>query len=170
MRLRYVALFALGLFGLWMSYRAPVPGMKMEPMKPDARVPTFQQSLANHGELERAQRNGQLAEQPKQHALRQAVLEAGHRVDASRCDEKARTALAQAIGDFVAYQLAVADKPPTEFLVVDGRTIDARGFLNGDATEVAREARSAGIVKSVPFMNSAQNAERFVCAQTAKAG
>src|SRR5947207_12483944 len=52
MRLRYLAVFALFALFLWLSFGAPIPMASMEPMKPDARIPTFQQSVANKSELQ----------------------------------------------------------------------------------------------------------------------
>src|SRR5438105_2043636 len=107
MRIRYFAVLALGLLLLWMTFGAPVPERKIEPMKPDARIPTFQQSLANKSELERAYRDGRLTEVPKQHALRVAVLNAGDKVEASPCDPQAREALRGAVTSFLSYQIAI---------------------------------------------------------------
>ena len=173
MRLRYLALLGLGGFLLWMSFGSPVPGARIAPMQPDARIPTFQESVANRAELERAQRNGQLAEEPKQRALRGAVINAAARVDASPCDEQGRAALRVAVADFMTYQREIQDKPPAETLVVDGRTIDARGFLNHDAAVASRAAMAAGIlpVAAPGGRRAAPGPEgRFVCPQSAQAG
>src|SRR3954451_268254 len=130
MRFRYLAILALcGLF-VWFFYGAIVPVPKMEPMKPDPRIPTFQQSLADGAELERAQAQGRLVEAPRQHDLRTALLRAAERVDGSPCDQAGRESLRVAATEFLAYQLKVNNSAPEETLVVDGRTIDARGLLN----------------------------------------
>lgn len=174
MRIRYLAIFGLGALFLWMSFGAPVAVPTMQPMRPDARVPTFQQSLSNKSELERALREGRLVEAPKQHKLRVAVLKAGDRVKASPCDPTAREALRAAVAEFLSYQLEVQDKPPMETLVVDGRIIDARGFLNTDAAVVMRAAMAAGIVPAnTPGFGAtfkdASSGERFACTRASVA-
>ena len=171
MRLRYLAIFALFALFLWLSFGAPVPMASMEPMKPDARIPTFQQSVANKSELQRALRDGRLVEMPKQHTLRIAVLDAGDRVAASPCDPKGREALRLAVAEFLSYQMQIQDKSPAETLVVDGRTIDARGFLNSGAGAVTQGAIAAGIVtESTPgvagMFRNASAGERFACSRT----
>jgi hypothetical protein len=168
MRLRHLAIFALFLLLLWMAFGAPVPVRTVQPMKPDARIPTFQQSRADQAELERAYRAGHLSEAPRQHTLRVAVLNAGDRVQASPCDSAARESLRVAVAEFLSYQMEVSDKPPTETLVVDGRTVDARGFLNRNAAAVMRAAMASGIVPpSTPgfggVFKDPSSGKRFAC-------
>src|SRR5436853_4920444 len=168
MRIRYFAVLALAGLLVWFFYGAPVPVQKIEPMKPDPRIPTFQQSFADGAELERAQREGRLVEQPKQHALRAAVLNAAQRVDGSPCDGAARESLRLAATGFLSYQMQLRDDAPTETLVADGRTIDARGFLNKDAADALRAAIAAGIMPpETPGFNAVFRKPtprgRFVC-------
>ena len=173
MRIRYLAIFALLVLFLWMSFGAPVPVRTLEPMKSDDRIPTFQQSLANKYELQRALRDGRLVEVPRQHALRVAVLDAGDKVKASPCDPSAREVLRAAVAGFLSYQIEVQDKPPMETLAVDGRTIDARGFLNSEAARVMRAAMAAGIVPantpgfSATFKDPTSGAD-FACNRTSQ--
>src|SRR5262245_46787907 len=81
MRVRFLAIVGLGAIFLWMSVGAPVPQLSVASMKPDARIPTFEQSRADQVELEQAVRGGRLVESPRQHALRATVLQAGERVE-----------------------------------------------------------------------------------------
>jgi hypothetical protein len=171
MRIRYLALLGLGALLLWMSFGAPLPKWTTQGPKPGAHVPTFQEGLANRYELERALRNGQLAEAPRQHALRVAVLNAGDRVAAAPCSPTAREALRAAATEFLSYQLEIRDKPPLETLFVDGRTINARGFFNTDAASVMRSAMAAGIVPAnTPGFGATfkkpSSGERFTCDRT----
>ncbi len=170
MRIRYFAIFGLGAFVLWMSFGAPLPVRTIQTPKPGAHVPTFQESLANRSELERALRNGRLVEAPRQHALRVAVLNAGDKVAAAPCNPAVREALRAAATAFLSYQLEIRDKPPLETLVVDGRTIDARGFFNTDAASVMRSAMAAGMVPAnTPGFGATfkePSGERFTCDRT----
>jgi len=148
MKFRTVVLLVIGgLFG-WMSYGGPVPGMKMQPMKPDARIPSFQERMADNAALENAQRAGRLNESPKQHEMRAVVLAAASDVKSSPCDESRRARLRQALNDFIAYQRQIEDNnPPLEAYQFDGRTIDARSFLNQEVSQVWREASGAGVMR-----------------------
>jgi|SRR3954453_14767248 hypothetical protein len=175
MRLRYLAILAL--FGLlvWFFYGAVVPVPKVEPMKPDPRIPTFKQSLADGAELERAQAQGRLIEAPRQHELRTALLRAAERTDDLPCDQAARETLRITATKFLAHQMKVQDSAPDEKLVVDGRTIDARGFLNKDAATALRAAIAAQIVPpNTPGANAIfrqpTQGGRFVCIEPPRAG
>jgi hypothetical protein len=173
MRIRYLAIFALLLLFLWLSFGAPVPVGTLEPMKADARIPTFQESLANKSELERALRDGRLVEAPRQHALRVAVLDAGDRVQAAPCDPNAREVLRASVAEFLSYQIKIQDQPPAETLAVDGRIIEARGFFNSEAASVMRSAMAAGIVppNTPGFGGTFKNptsGERYACNRTSQ--
>lgn len=145
MRIRYVAIACLFGFVIWIAFQAPIPGMQIKSMQPDARVPTFQQALANNAALGQAQQSGQLTEDPRLRDLRRAVLDAAGHVTDFPCDAKWRDKLAHAIADFWAYNRKIMDDPPTEAMTVDGRTVDARGYLNTEANEATNAAFNAGI-------------------------
>lgn len=172
MRIRYVAIVCLFGFVIWMAFQAPIPGVQVKQVQPDARVPTFQQAVANNAALGQAQQNGQLTEDSRLRDLRRALLDAAGHVNDFPCDAKWRDRLAHAIADFWAYNRKIMDDPPTETMIVDGRTVDARGYLNTEANDAANDAFNAGIahlrrgvVQVGPGSNTTTpiTGSRFVC-------
>lgn len=137
----------------WFVAGGPVPIVALRPLTPSASVPTFQQSLSDDRALQGAHADGKLVEDPAMRARRAAVIAAGQKVDANPCDKAAREELRVAVVAFFKANMSASDKKPVETMVVDGRVVDARGFLNGRATDVMTMAFADGILTrdALPF-------------------
>jgi hypothetical protein len=135
--------FGVGALVVWAACGAPMPSFFERQMSHE-RV---QQATADRAALVPAQREGRLAEDPTQHALRTAVLDAGKALEAATCDPERQAALREAVNRMTRFERENARRdPPLEVLVVDGRTIDARSFLNRAADAVRADAGRAGIM------------------------
>jgi hypothetical protein len=198
MRVRYVGIAALFALVIWVALKAPIPGMMLEPLQPSPAVPTsqnesigpappgqatvgvpnFQQTLADNKQMDLANSYNAITEDPKMHAMRQAILEAAQQADAFPCSAKNRNRLAEAVKDFWDYNRTRVGQPPTETMMVNGHVVDAGGYLNRDASDAAKAAMLAGVVHTTstgqmlipdpyapvgPSLRSASEGGRFVC-------
>lgn len=178
MRMRYllIVVAALGLV-VWVSLRMPIPGIKMQPVQPNPTIHTFQQAVAEHKQMDLAASYGAMSEDPKLHAMRKAVLEAAQ-VDAFPCSARWRGRLAEALRDFSDFYRDRVGQPPLETRVIDGRAVDASGYLNQETNQVLQAAMLAGVVHRTttgyievpdpeapvgPALRSASVGDRFVC-------
>lgn len=115
-------------------------------LTPSAQVPTFEQSRADSRVLEAAASSGTLREDPGRRELRQAVLTAGNRLENSPCDKTVQLALRKATSELMANLIRTRDEP-IETYTIDGRVVNATGFLNTAAITVMREAQSSGVLR-----------------------
>jgi hypothetical protein len=125
------------------------------PVKPDPRIPTFDQQMAarkeavRQGTDERARlRNalaaGKLHEDPQRHSIRQAVLEAADRVVASPCDTQQRQALKVAFIAFL-HQMGATHGDPAEVVALDdGTVLDGANYYNGAVMDAMQRATQKG--------------------------
>jgi hypothetical protein len=132
-----IALALSGLVG-WVAWpgHAPPPGRPRTVARP---------APGDDAALARAAAAGRLAEDPDRHSLRQAVLRAAERLAATPCDERARDDLRRASAALVTHLLDSEDKP-LEFVMVDGRGVDASGYFNAAAGGVIRQAMRDGVL------------------------
>lgn len=121
-----VGLFALTFIGIsWANKSFPVMAMRAEPMKPDAPVPTFEESVKKG--MRKDWENSKTAQgdgDPKREALRLAALQAANAFALSPCDETMKKNLIEALS---AYAKAWTDMAGCKFGVCGGndRKIDA---------------------------------------------
>jgi hypothetical protein len=81
--------------------------------------------------VENAASSGRLHEDPERHALRQAVLNAANRVEASPCDTQQRQKLSDAFDAYQQHMQATAEDKVETLTLGDGRVIDvSRHFDN----------------------------------------
>jgi hypothetical protein len=121
----------------------------LTPVKPDSRVPTFEQALADREALKDAAESGRLREDPQRRALRQAILRAADREEASPCDNRLRQALGEAIAAFFT-NVTAAGSDSVETITVSNREINSSVYFNEQVRNVFHEAIAAHI--SIPGM------------------
>jgi len=166
MRLRYVAIAALFLFVIWVAWKAPIPGMKMEPVQPLPAVPmsqneeigpappgttatgvrTFQQVMADRKELELAASYNAIPQDPKKHAMLQEVVDAAQQVEAFPCSAKNRHRLAEAVAVMGNFNRDQVGKPETATMMVNGHPVATGDPLAGQANDILWAALRAGVV------------------------
>jgi hypothetical protein len=97
-----IALFALAFIGIsWASKGFPMIGVRAVPMKPDARVPTFEQSVAKGLREEwEASKTAQGDGDPRREALRLAALQAANAFELSPCDATMKKNLVDALSAY----------------------------------------------------------------------
>ncbi len=110
-----------------------------------AQIPTVRQSMSDAEMLARAAATGRLNEDPQRRQLRRSVLSAADRLAASPCEERLKQALREAVAALLANLQQTRDRP-VETLDVDGRALDASGFLNRPVTDVISEAETADVM------------------------
>ncbi len=147
-------LVAVGLFGLtfigisWANKGFPVMAMKVEPLKPDARIPTFEESVKKG--IRKDWENSKTAQgdgDPKREALRLAALQAANAYALSPCDSTMKKNLVEALS---AYAKAWTEMAGCKFGVCSGddRKIDgAAASFSTPADMRVREAISAAFEK-----------------------
>lgn len=121
-----VSLFGLTFVGIsWASKGFPVMAMKAEPMKPDARIPTFEESVKKG--IRKDWENSKTAQgdgDAKREALRLAALQAANAYALSPCDSTMKKNLVEALS---AYAKAWSEMAGCKFGVCSGddRKIDS---------------------------------------------
>jgi hypothetical protein len=139
-------LFALTFIGIsWANKGFPVIAMKAEPMKPDARVPTFEESVKKG--IRKDWENSKTAQgdgDPKREALRLAALQAANAFALSPCDATMKKNLVEALS---AYAKAWSDMAGCKFFVCGGddRKVDtaAANFSTPSDMRVREAVRTA---------------------------
>jgi hypothetical protein len=196
MRLRYVAVAALFALVIWVAWKAPIPGMKLEPMqplpavptKPDGSiaptppgseptgVPTFQQAVAQMKAMEHATYQI-VSEDPKMHAMRQAIRDTAPNGEAFPCSADNRHHLAEAVAAYGNFIRDHVHDRPTETMLVNGQSASATGYLDQDVNKITMDADIAGVVHRTntgyydvpaadaigPASRLAMHGARFVC-------
>ena len=113
------AMFALAFVGIsWGSKGFPVMTVRTEPLKPDARVPTFEQSVKQG--LRKDWENSKTAQgdgDPKREALRLTALQAANAYALSPCDATMKKNLVEALS---AYAKAWSEMAGCKFGVCGG--------------------------------------------------
>jgi hypothetical protein len=166
MRLRHFGIAALFLFVVWAAWKAPIPGMKMEPTQPAPAPPTlrnveigpapagatvtgvrtFQQVMADRKELERAEAYNAIPEDPKRHAMLQEIVDAAQQVEAFPCSAKNRRRLAEAVAVMGNFDRNNVGKPETATMMVNGHPVAAGDPLSDKANNITRDAMLDGVV------------------------
>jgi hypothetical protein len=148
------ALIAAGLFALtfvgisWANKGFPVMAMRAEPMKPDARVPTFEESVKKG--IRKDWENSKTAQgdgDPQREALRLALVQAANAFALSPCDATMKKNLVEALS---AYAKAWSDMAGCKFFVCGGddRKVDtAAARFSTPADMRVREAVRAAFEK-----------------------
>lgn len=93
--------------------------------------------------VENAVGAGKLHEDPQRRALRQAVLNAANRAEASPCDTRQRRALSDAFDDFRRHMAATADDRVETLTLQDGRVIDVSHHFDEPVEDAMRYALTA---------------------------
>jgi len=140
------ALFGLTFVGIsWANKGFPVMAMRAEPMKPDARVPTFEESVKKG--IRKDWENSKTAQgdgDPKREALRLAALQAANAFALSPCDATMKKNLVEALS---AYAKAWSDMAGCKFFVCGGddRKVDtaAASFSTPSDMRVREAVRAA---------------------------
>jgi hypothetical protein len=83
---------------------------------------------------------GKLHEDPQRHALRQAVLNAANRVEASPCDTRQRRALSEAFDIYSRHMTATADDRVETLTLQDGSVIDVSHHFDEPVEDAMRFA------------------------------
>ena len=144
-----VALFGLTFVGIsWANKGFPVMAMKAAPMKPDARVPTFEESVKNGARKEwENSKTAQGDSDPKREALRLELLQAANAYALSPCDPTMKKNLVQALSN---YAKAWSDMAGCKFFVCSGdhRRIDTAAASYSTSSDArVRQAVQAAFEK-----------------------
>jgi hypothetical protein len=123
---------------------------RIEREVPDPELWGFERTVDNPAVFERARAAGRLHEDPTRRRLRQAVLDAGSRLEFSPCDEQLKPPLRAAIDELLAEQRKTAGQP-IETVTIDGEIVDASAFLSKPAAGVIREAKDGGLLHKEDF-------------------
>jgi hypothetical protein len=144
-----VVLFGLAFAGIsWANKGFPIVAMKAEPIKPDARVPTFEERVDKG--MRKDWENSKTAQgdgDPKREQLRLAALQAANAFALSPCDATMKKNLVEALS---AYAKAWSDMAGCKFFVCggDGRRIDAAATSFSTPSDMrVREAVRAAFEK-----------------------
>lgn len=170
MAARHLGIAVLFLFVIGIATQIPIPGMKMVPVKtlpaaetnPDGSlklvppgqepkgVPTFQQAVAQIEAMKHATFQV-TSEDPKMHAMRQAIRDEAPNAEAFPCSPENRHRLAVAIAALGNYFRDHAHDHPVETMLVNGQPTSATGYLDQDIDRITRDAEEAGIVHRTNF-------------------
>jgi hypothetical protein len=94
----------------------------------------------DHQAVENAVGAGRLHEDPERHALRQKVLNAANRVDASPCDTRQRQVLSEAFDAYQHHMQATADDRVETLTLSDGRVLDVSRHFDDPVEDAWRFA------------------------------
>jgi hypothetical protein len=141
-----VAIFGLTFVGIsWANKGFPVMAMRAEPMKPDARVPTFEEGVKKG--IRKDWENSKTAQgdgDPQREALRLAALQAANAFALSPCDATMKKNLVEALS---AYAKAWSDMAGCKFFICGGddRKVDtaAASFSTPSDMRVREAVRAA---------------------------
>ena len=86
---------------------------------------------------------GKLQEDPRRRALRQAVLNAANRVEASPCDTRQRSALSSAFDAYRRHMAATTEDRVETLTLPDGRVIDVSHHFDEPLDNAMRYALTA---------------------------
>lgn len=158
-----VGLFALTFVGIsWFNKGLPVIAMKAEPLKPDARIPTFEESVKK-GQREEWQnsKTNQSDGDKERDKLRLALLQASIGYKLSPCDPTMKKNLVAAVTN---YTLAWGEMAGCKFGACGGdeKRIDAAAAAFKTAADVRvheslRDAYEQGGVGPNDFPKSVRN-------------
>ncbi len=120
-----------------------------KPLKPSAKVPTFEGSMAINSVLRQASDDGLLQEDPVRQEQRQAVLDAYDQLKTDHCDRQVRDEYINAIKPFVRANIRSPNKVAKETreiekIEIDGKVLNTTGFLDSEATSTITEAVYSG--------------------------
>jgi hypothetical protein len=105
-----ISLFALAFVGIsWASKGFPVMAMRVEPMKPDARLPTFERSVKQG--LRKDWENSKTAQSDgdkERDKLRLALWQAAIGYKLSPCDDTMKKNLVEAVTNYIGAWQAIA--------------------------------------------------------------
>lgn len=117
--------------------REPAPGL-----------PSFAEREREMGELEQAQRDGRLREDPDRRGLRRSVLQAGERLKDFPCSDALRQDFANAVTPFLRTVIATRDERPVETVRVGDKVLNGTRFLDGLVIQEIERAVSNGLLRS----------------------
>lgn len=153
-----VVLIVIG-FVLWVMAGAPlpIPVVRVTPLAPSADVPVFsrvdpRREADQRQEIERARREGFIAEDPTFQVMRRAVIRTARNLEASPCSEANRREFAVAAVALWQANLEADRRPvPLESAVVNGRQINARGYFSEESHGILLEALDDGVFRADDF-------------------
>jgi len=117
-------LIAVIAVGLIVGYLVPKGVQVMASRPPEPQEVAASTEASDRAAVKNAAGAGLLQEDPARRALRQAVLVAANRVDASPCDTQQRRRLSDAFDAYQRHMAATADERVETFTLRDGRVID----------------------------------------------
>lgn len=170
MSLRHLGIAAIFLLVIGLATQIPIPGMKMLPVRtlpaaqtrPDGSlvlpppgqeatgVPTFQQAVAQIDAMKHATFQI-VSEDPKIHAMRQAIRDAAPNAEAFPCSADNRHRLAEAVAAYGNFIRDHGRDRPTETMLVNGQPTSATGYLDQDVNKIMMDADVAGVVHRTNF-------------------
>ena len=136
------------LFAGWVIFGAPIPKFSVQPLTPSAKIPTFEKVQSQLAVLRQADKDGLLQQDPVREEQRLAVLEAFARLEKSPCDEGLRREYSKSLIPFLKSDIREADKPPVETFEIDGKVLNATGYLDGKALQTMYVAVYSGYLRS----------------------
>jgi flagellar motility protein MotE (MotC chaperone) len=90
--------------------------------------------------VQNAENQGRIHQDPERRALRQAVLNAANRVDASPCDTQQRQKLSDAFDTYQHHMQATAEDKIETWTLQDGRVLDLTQHFNNPVEDTWRFA------------------------------
>jgi hypothetical protein len=170
MSLRYLAIGTLFALIIVVAWNIPIPGMRMVPVKPlpaaqanpdgslaltppgqqPTGVPTFQQAAAQ-AQAMRTATFQVTSEDPKMHAMRQAIRDEAPNAEAFPCSADNRHRLAEAVAAYGNFIRDHGHDRPTETMLVNGQPTSATGYLDQDVNKIMTDADIAGVVHRTPL-------------------
>ncbi len=117
-------------------------------LQPVPELPTFAQAERDLGELQQAQRDGRLQEDPDRRELRQSVRRANERLKGLPCDEVLRQDFVDAVIPFLRAVMATRGEAPVETVRVGDRVLNGTHFLDGQVTYEIERAVDDGFLRA----------------------
>jgi hypothetical protein len=170
MPIRHLGYVVLFLLVIGIATQIPIPGVKMEPVKPlpaaetnpdgslkltppgqePTGVPTFQQAV-NQIEAVKHATFQVTSEDPNMHAMRQAIRDAAPNAEAFPCSAENRHRLAVAVAAYGNFIRDHGHDRPVETMLVNGQPTSATGYLDQDINKITMDADIAGVVHRTEF-------------------
>lgn len=139
--MRYlIAVIAAGLIISYLVPRAVL--LLIHPAPPPQAVDAGNEARDREA-VQNAEGAGKLHEDPRRRALRQAVLNAANRAEASPCDTRQRRALGDAFDVYRRHMAATADDRVETLTLQDGRVIDMSHHFDEPVDDAMRYALTA---------------------------